>query len=94
MATRDTHSKEETQNCPCPFTYGHAVRSSHPRFLLRHCGPYWQRYECFCESFFTIQGGNTQSQNSATAKPAGAAIAKPPANTGAKKPRASGLRKR
>ena len=25
-----------------------------PSFLLRHCGPYWQRYECFCESFFTI----------------------------------------
>ena len=56
MTTRDTHSKEETQNCPCPLTQWHAVRSGHPSFLLRHCGPYWQRYEYFCESFFTILG--------------------------------------
>ena len=48
----------------------------------------------FVNHFSPSQGGNTQSQNSATAKSGAAALAKQPANTGAKKPRASGLRKR
>ena len=48
----------------------------------------------FPNHFSPSQGGNTQSQNSATAKRGAAAPAKPPVNTGAKKPRASGLRKR
>ena len=48
----------------------------------------------FVNHFSQSQGGNAQSQNSATAKPAAAATAKPFANKGAKKPRAFGLRKR
>ena len=47
----------------------------------------------FVNHFSTCHGGNTRSQNSATAPPAYAPTTKPLANTGAKKPRASGLRK-
>ena len=36
-----------------PHLVAHSVLGQ-PSFLRRHCGPYWQRYECFCESFFTI----------------------------------------
>ena len=50
----ETHTpKTKPKTAPAPSPSGtHCAQAT--RFLLRHSGPYWQRYECFCESFFTI----------------------------------------
>ena len=84
----ETHTlKKKPKTAPAP---SHAT----PASSLGTVAPTGKGMNTFVNHFSPSQGGNTQSQNSATAKPGAAAPAKPPANTGAKKPRASGLRKR
>ena len=90
-----THTpKKKPKTAPAPSPSGTQCAQATPASSSGTVAPTSKGMNAFVNHFSPSQGGNTQSQNSATAKPAGAATAKPPANTGAKKPRASGVRKR
>ena len=91
----ETHTpKKKPKTAPAPSPSGTQCAQATPASSSGTVAPTGKGMNTFVNHFSPSQGGNTQSQNSATAKPGGAAPAKQPANTGAKKPRASGLRKR
>ena len=91
----ETHTpKKKLKNAPAPSPSGTQCAQATPASSSGTVAPTGRGMNAFVNHFSPSQGGNTQSQNSAIAKPGAAAPAKPPANTGAKKPRASGLRKR
>ena len=91
----ETHTpKKKPKTAPAPSPSGTQCAQATPASSSGTVAPNGKGMNNFVKHFSPSQAGNTQSQNSATAKPGAAARAKPPANTGAKKPRASGLRKR
>ena len=91
----ETHTpKKKPKSAPAPSRSGTQCAQATPASSSGTVAPTGRGMNAFVNHFSPSQGGNTQSQNSATAKPGAAAPAKPPANIGAKKRRASGLRKR
>ena len=91
----ETHTtKKKPKTAPAPSPSGTQCAQATAASSSGTVAPTGRGMTAFVNHFSPSQGGNTQSQNSATAKPGAEAPAKPPANTGAKKPRASGLRKR
>ena len=91
----ETHNpKKKPKTAPAPSPSGTQCAQATPASSLGTVAPTGKGMSAFVNHFSPSQGGNAQSQNSATAKPAAATSAKPPANTAAKKPRASGVRKR
>ena len=86
--------KKKPKTAPAPSPSGTQCAQATPASSSGTVAPTGKGMNTFVNHFSPSQGGNTQSQNSATAKSGAAAPAKQPANTGAKKPRASGLRKR
>ena len=86
--------KKKPKTAPAPSPSGTQCAQATPAPSSGTVAPTGKGMNTFVNHFSPSQGGNTQSQNSATAKSGPAAPAKQPANTGAKKPRASGLRKR
>ena len=91
----ETHTpKKEPKTAPAPSPSGTQCAQATPASSSGTVAPTGKGMNTFVNHFSPSQGGNTQSQHSATAKLGAAAPAKPPANTGAKKPRASGLGKR
>ena len=92
---QETHTpKKKPKTAPAPSPSGTQCAQATPASSSGTVAPTGRGMNAFVNHFSPSQGGNTQSQNSATAKPGAAATAKPPANTGAQKPRAFGLRKR
>ena len=90
----ETHTpKKKPKTAPAPSPSGTQCAQATPASSSGTVAPTGKGMNAFVNHFSPLQGGNAQSQKSATAKPAAAAIAKPPDNTSAKKPRASGLRK-
>ena len=90
-----THTpKKKPKTAPAPSPSGTQCAQATPASSSGTVAPTGRGMNAFVNYFSPSQGGNTQSQNTATAKPGAAAPAKPPANTGAKKPHACGLRKR
>ena len=91
----ETHTpKKKPKTAPAPSPSGTQCAQATPAPSSGTVAPTGKGMNTFVTHFSPFQGGNTQSQSSATAKPGAAAPAKSPANTGAKKPRVSGLRKR
>ena len=91
----ETHTpKKKPKTAPAPSPSGTQYAQATPASSSGTVAPTGKGMNTFVNHFLPSQGGNTQSQNSATPNRGAAAPAKPPANTGAKKPRASGLRKR
>ena len=91
----ETHPpKKKPKTALAPSPSGTQCAPATPASSSGTVAPSGRGMNAFVNHFSRSQGGNTQPQNSATAKPGAAAPAKPPANTGAKKPRASGVRKR
>ena len=83
----ETHTpKKKPKAAPAPSPSGTQCAQATPASSSGTVAPTGRGMNAFVNQFSPSQGGTTQSQNSATAKP--------PANTGAKKPRACGLRKR
>ena len=84
----ETHTpkkKPKTGHAPSPS--GTQCAQATPASSSGTMAPTGKGMNAFVNHFSASQGGNPQSQNSATAKPAVAPTAKPRANTGAKKPR-------
>ena len=91
----ETHTpKKRPKTAPAPSPSGTQCAKATLAYSSGTVAPTCKGMHAFVNHFSPSQGGNTQTQNSATAKPAAAATPKPCANTGAKKRRASGLRKR
>ena len=91
----ETHTpKKKPKIAPAPSPSGTQCAQATPASSSGTVAPTGRGMNAFVNHFSPSHGGNTQSQNFATAKPGAATPAKPPANTGAKKPRASGLCKR
>ena len=91
----ETHTpKKKPKTAPAPSPTGTQCAQATPACSSGTVAPTGRGMNAFVNHFSPSQGGNAQSQNSATATPGAATTAKPPANTGAKKPRASGPRKR
>ena len=91
----ETHTpKKKPKTALDPSPSGTQCAQATPASSSGTVAPTGKGMNTFVNHFSPSQGGNTQSQNFATAKLAAAPTAKPPADTGAKKPRASGLRKR
>ena len=92
---QETHTaNKKPKTAPAPSPSVTKCAQGTPASSLGNVAPTGKGMNTFVKYFSPSQGGNAQSQNSATAKPADAPTAKPPANTGAKKAHASGLRKR
>ena len=87
----ETHTpKKKPKTAPAPSPSGTQCAQVTAASSSGTVAPTGEGMNTFVNHFSPSQGGNTQSQNCATAKPGAAAPAKPPANTRAKKPRASG----
>ena len=90
----ETHTpKKKPKTAPVPSPSGTQCAQATPASSSDTMAPTGKGMNAFVNHFSPSQGGNTQSQNTATAKSAAAAAAKPLANIGAKKHRASVLRK-
>ena len=81
----ETHTpKKKPKTAPAPSPSGTQCAQATPASSSSTPGPIGKGMNAFVNHFSPPQGGNTQSQHSASAKHAAAATAKPRANTGAK----------